>query len=135
MTNLFNPFPGLRPSKDDEYKLFFGREEHVEEIIRKLNKFKFVSVVGNSGSGKSSLIKAGVFPKIALEKENKWIISSMKPGQNPLQNLCKSIINTKEFNIDPDQEGNIIDILKNSEKGLSPGNGLNKFVILVSLFV
>ncbi len=118
MTNLFNPFPGLRPFKDDEYKLFFGREEHVEEIIRKLNKFKFVSVVGNSGSGKSSLIKAGVFPKIALEKENKWIISSMKPGQNPLQNLCKSIINTKEFNIDPDQEGSIIDILKNSEKGL-----------------
>ena len=56
MTNLFNPFPGLRPFKDDEYKLFFGREEHVEEIIRKLNKFKFVSVVGNSGSGKSSLI-------------------------------------------------------------------------------
>jgi ABC-type phosphate/phosphonate transport system ATPase subunit len=52
---IFNPYPGLRPFQKEEARLFFGRETHISEILRKLNTYRFVSVVGNSGSGKSSL--------------------------------------------------------------------------------
>ena len=64
-----NPFPGLRPFYSDEYHLFFGRETHIVEIIRKLETARFVSVVGNSGSGKSSL----AFDTIYAEGQRRYI--------------------------------------------------------------
>jgi ABC-type dipeptide/oligopeptide/nickel transport system ATPase subunit len=74
-----NPFPGLRPFQADEAHLFFGRERYVETIIDKLNQYHFVSIVGNSGSGKSSLLRAGVIPKLMAQQE--WIILTMRPGK------------------------------------------------------
>jgi len=57
-----NPFPGLRPFRTDEDYLFFGREGQSEEILRRLRLNRFVAVVGTSGSGKSSLVRAGLLP-------------------------------------------------------------------------
>ena len=50
-----NPFPGLRPFTIDECHLFFGREGQADEILVKLSENRFVTVMGYSGSGKSSL--------------------------------------------------------------------------------
>ncbi|MBN2862367.1 MAG: hypothetical protein JXN62_04335, partial [Bacteroidales bacterium] len=61
-TDTFNPFPGLRPFRPEESDLFFGREKESEEIINKLLTNKFVTVIGASGSGKSSLINSGIIP-------------------------------------------------------------------------
>ena len=51
-----NPFPGLRPFREDEEPLFFGREAHVDSMVDKLGAQGFLAVVGSSGSGKSSLV-------------------------------------------------------------------------------
>ncbi len=52
----FNPFPGLRPFLPEESDLFFGREGESGEVLKKLLKNRFVTVMGASGTGKSSLI-------------------------------------------------------------------------------
>ena len=59
-----NPFPGLRPFETDEYNLFFGREGQSDELLARLGRTRFLAVVGTSGSGKSSLIRAGLIPAI-----------------------------------------------------------------------
>ena len=60
----FNPFPGLRPFEADEDHLFFGREKEIDELLRRLRSTRFLSVVGTSGSGKSSLVRSGLIPSL-----------------------------------------------------------------------
>ncbi|HEY9282145.1 MAG TPA: hypothetical protein VIP46_01705, partial [Pyrinomonadaceae bacterium] len=59
-----NPFPGLRPFEPDEYHLFFGRDGQSDELLRRLRQKRFVAVIGTSGSGKSSLVRAGLLPSL-----------------------------------------------------------------------
>ena len=86
-----NPFPGLRPFQKNESHLFFGRENHVKEIMRKLETYRFVSIVGNSGSGKSSLVRAGILPGMENQVEDPWKICIMRPGKDPVVELCQSL--------------------------------------------
>ena len=51
-SSQINPFPGLRPFKEDEEHLFFGRENQVDAMVNKLADTRFLAVVGTSGSGK-----------------------------------------------------------------------------------
>jgi ABC-type thiamine transport system ATPase subunit len=55
-TLKFNPFPGLRPFAEEESDLFFGREKESLDVLGKLLANRFVTVIGASGTGKSSLI-------------------------------------------------------------------------------
>jgi WD40 repeat protein/Na+-transporting methylmalonyl-CoA/oxaloacetate decarboxylase gamma subunit len=90
----FNPFPGLRPFAPEESELFFGREGESEEVLGKLLKNRFVTVIGASGSGKSSLIYCGVLPKVRKlqkEKSSGWKIISFRPGNDPFGNLADAI--------------------------------------------
>jgi WD40 repeat protein len=90
----FNPFPGLRPFTREEYKLFFGREEDSEELLGKLMQNRFVTVIGSSGSGKSSLIHGGVLPKIRnliKQGSSDWRIIPFRPGNDPFGNLADSL--------------------------------------------
>ena len=59
-----NPFIGLRPFELDQQHLFFGREEQIDDLIRRLGQTRFLAVVGPSGSGKSSLIGAGLIHEL-----------------------------------------------------------------------
>ena len=56
----FNPFPGLRPFDTSLSHLFFGREQQVEWLLDLLRRQHFLTVLGPSGSGKSSLVRGGV---------------------------------------------------------------------------
>ena len=56
------PYVGLRPFEFHEASLFYGRGEHIAEMVRTLRKSHFLAVVGSSGSGKSSLVRAGLLP-------------------------------------------------------------------------
>lgn len=87
----FNPFPGLRPFLPEESDLFFGREGESEEVLRKLLKNRFITVIGASGSGKSSLIYCGVLPrvkKLSGDNSSGWRILTFRPGNDPMSNLA-----------------------------------------------
>lgn len=89
------PFVGLRPFESDESLLFFGRQEQIMELLQRLHQRHFVSVVGSSGSGKSSLVKAGLIPRLKagflVNDQDKWIIATMKPGESPVGNLAEAV--------------------------------------------
>jgi hypothetical protein len=88
-----DPFPGLRPFTTQESALFFGRDEQVEELLFRLARRRFLAVVGTSGSGKSSLVRAGLVP--TLERGHlgppgsEWLVATVsRPGIDPLHGLA-----------------------------------------------
>jgi len=80
------PYPGLRPFLDFEAALLFGRQRQVREIIERLAATRFVAVLGGSGSGKSSLIHAGVTPELRSYgipgAGDLWLPMVCTPGTN-----------------------------------------------------
>jgi WD40 repeat protein/energy-coupling factor transporter ATP-binding protein EcfA2 len=91
----FNPFPGLRPFEPDEDYLFFGRETQTDELLRKLRTTRFLSILGSSGSGKSSLVRSGLIPTLygggMTRAGSRWRVAIMRPGEDPLGNLAAAL--------------------------------------------
>ena len=104
MPDCFNPFPGLRPFDAEEDYLFFGREQQTAELLKLLRDQRFLSVIGTSGSGKSSLVRAGLLPELqggALNQAGpNWEIVVLRPGGDPLNNLAAAIQDADLY--DPD---------------------------------
>ena len=84
-----NPFPGLRPFREDEEYLFFGRETQVDTMVDKLGEHHFLAVVGTSGSGKSSLVNCGLRPALyrglLSAAGTHWRVARFRPGGNPIR--------------------------------------------------
>jgi WD40 repeat protein/energy-coupling factor transporter ATP-binding protein EcfA2 len=80
------PYRGLEPFEKEQAKFFFGREQVVEDIWRLLDQHNFVAVIGASGSGKSSVVRAGLIPWV---EENGWQVLEppLNPGMTPLAKL------------------------------------------------
>jgi energy-coupling factor transporter ATP-binding protein EcfA2 len=95
-TLAMNPFVGLRPFESEESLLFFGRREQAIELLQRLHATRFLAVVGSSGCGKSSLVRAGLIPKLKagflVEERDLWRIATMKPGDAPLENLAVALL-------------------------------------------
>ena len=91
-----HPFVGLRPFNEDEALLFFGRIEQTIDLLQQLHRTHFVAIVGSSGCGKSSLVRAGLIPKLKagfmVEDCDRWLVATMKPGKDPLGALAESIL-------------------------------------------
>jgi len=92
---LSNPFPGLRPFRESEEHLFFGRESQVDRMIDKLARTRFLTVIGTSGSGKSSLVNCGLRPALhrglAAKAGTSWRMAQFRPGSNPLRALARAL--------------------------------------------
>ncbi|MGC4021635.1 MAG: ABC transporter ATP-binding protein [Cyclobacteriaceae bacterium] len=92
-----NPFPGLRPFTMEECYLFFGREGQVDDILLKLSANRSITVLGYSGSGKSSLMFCGLLPVLyggfMTETGPFWSILTARPGGSPIGNLTESVLN------------------------------------------
>ena len=90
-----NPYPGLRPFETQESPLFFGRDQQIAELVTRLQRSRFVAVIGVSGSGKSSLVRAGLIP--ALERTHvggagaRWRIVVTRPAGAPFQSLATDL--------------------------------------------
>jgi WD40 repeat protein/Tfp pilus assembly protein PilF len=87
-----HPYPGLRPFDHNEWSIFFGREQMIDDVIERLAAHHLVLIHGSSGSGKSSLVRAGVLPKLArqhLRAGAPWLTCSIRPSGGPLWNLAK----------------------------------------------
>ena len=98
MSNLqlpSNPFPGLRPFRQGEEALFFGREAQVDAMIDRLAGTRFLAVVGTSGSGKSSLVNCGLVPGLhrgLMDRAGSvWRVATLRPGNRPLRALAEAL--------------------------------------------
>lgn len=95
MPTVVNPFPGLRPFEIEENNLFFGRDGQSDELLARLRRNRLLAVVGTSGSGKSSLIRAGLLPALygglMGNAGSNWRIAIFRPGHDPIGNLAWSL--------------------------------------------
>ncbi len=91
-----NPFKGLRSFGEDDADDFFGRDHLVADVIRRLDQGDpLVALVGASGSGKSSAVRAGVVPavrKAAIADSDGWLVAQMTPGSHPLVELEAALL-------------------------------------------
>ena len=88
--DIANPYPGLAAFKPEDCRFFFGREEETARVVKRLEQTRFVSVVGGSGTGKSSLVAAGVVP--ALRKLHAPLTYlRFKPQADPFRQLAETL--------------------------------------------
>ena len=111
-----NPYKGLRAFEEGDAVDFFGREELVEELIKRVKQTRFLAVVGPSGSGKSSVVRAGLIPALrrgAIAGSEGWHIADMFPGAHPLDGLESALLRAA-----PDPPSSLMEQLERDEHGL-----------------
>jgi WD40 repeat protein/class 3 adenylate cyclase len=111
-----NPYKGLRAFEEGDAPDFFGREELIGQLVERLETTRFLAVVGPSGSGKSSVVRAGLIPALrrgAVRDSDGWRIVDMFPGPNPLDGLEAALLRAA-----PDSPSGLIDQLERDENGL-----------------
>ncbi len=88
------PYRGLLPFEAEHARFFFGRDADIARLVEKLAQNPFVAVVGASGSGKSSLVKAGLLPRLkanVLPDSARWHVLTLTPGSQPLRSLASQL--------------------------------------------
>jgi WD40 repeat protein/serine/threonine protein kinase len=94
-----NPYKGLRAFQESDAANFFGRDSLVRQLINRLNEVseasRFLAVIGPSGSGKSSVVKAGLIPALkrgGLPNSDRWYYVEMMPGAQPFKELREALV-------------------------------------------
>jgi DNA-binding SARP family transcriptional activator/WD40 repeat protein len=94
-----NPYKGLRPFLEADALDFFGREAFIQRLIERMSSdgpsSRFIAVVGPSGSGKSSAVRAGLVAAIrrdAIPGSEAWFVTEMHPGHHPLEELDAALM-------------------------------------------
>jgi ABC-type multidrug transport system fused ATPase/permease subunit len=99
------PYRGLDAFREEDSAFFFGRgsaedpESAIGQLVGKVRDYPFVMVVGRSGSGKSSLVYAGLVPALRRARDRFWDVMTLRPGAEPLEALAAT------FNPQADDEG------------------------------
>lgn len=91
------PYRGLEAFEEEHSGLFFGRTADVQRVLEHLKATRFLAVVAPSGSGKSSLVRAGLLPALragALPSSETWTSCVLTPGPEPLSALAAAVLNT-----------------------------------------
>lgn len=93
------PYPGLRPFQRHETDIFFGRDEHTDQLIEKLGQTHFIAVIGPSGCGKSSLVRTGLLAGLETgflaNAGTHWRIAEFRPGNRPFFHLAEALLAEK----------------------------------------
>jgi WD40 repeat protein/DNA-binding SARP family transcriptional activator len=88
------PFKGLAPFEPSDAPFYFGRERLVTELVGRLAAQPLVAILGPSGSGKSSLLRAGLIPALAggaLPGSDGWRLTVLRPGHRPAAQLERAL--------------------------------------------
>ncbi len=118
--NLANPYKGLQAFQETDATIFFGRASLTQQLV---NRFEgedaphFLALVGPSGSGKSSVIRAGLIPALhqgALPNSSRWFITDMLPGVYPFEGLAAALLR-----ISVNTVPNILEQVTEDQRGLS----------------
>ncbi len=122
ISNRRNPFPGLRPFNMDEREMFFGREGESGELLGKLLRNRFLSVIGASGSGKTSLINCALIPGLKGmdgfgESDPRVIL--FRPGNDPVSNLTDTLYGELvSSGIKKADRSRILSVIKGNPEGI-----------------
>lgn len=94
-----SPYVGLRPFKTDESDIYAGRETQTDELLRRLDTTRFLAVIGRSGCGKSSLVRAGLIASLETgmmpSAGIRWRVAAMRPGGNPMLRLAQALLDER----------------------------------------
>ncbi|MBW4498709.1 MAG: CHAT domain-containing protein [Scytonema hyalinum WJT4-NPBG1] len=82
------PYRGLAAFREEDAPYFYGREGVTQKLVAAVKQKHLVAVVGASGSGKSSVVFAGLVPQLKRDRKHDWLIVSFRPGNNPLESLA-----------------------------------------------
>ena len=88
------PYKGLDVFEEEDAEFFFGREKLVEDLVGRVKESRTIFVTGPSGSGKSSLVRAGLIYALkrgALKHSERWLYEIMKPGRDPITELGRVV--------------------------------------------
>jgi WD40 repeat protein/class 3 adenylate cyclase len=111
-----NPYKGLRAFAEGDAEDFFGREALSAHLVERLGRTRFLAVVGPSGSGKSSVVRAGLVPRLregALPGSEHWYVVEMFPGAYPLEELEAALLRAADS-----PAAGLLDQLEQGERGL-----------------
>jgi WD40 repeat protein/serine/threonine protein kinase len=140
---LENPYKGLRPFQEADAADFFGREMLSQLLLARMqessNYARFLAVVGPSGSGKSSVVRAGLIPALkrgALLGSENWFVLEMFPGAHPIEELAQALL---RIAVDP--PNNLVGPLRLDDAGLMrvidrvvPGGSETEVVLVIDQF-
>lgn len=91
LSEKLNPYMGLNAFEEGDRELFFGRKTLAEELSKVVTAQSLTVVLGASGSGKSSLVKAGLIPYLKAQQEQWSILAPIRPGESPLSALNSTL--------------------------------------------
>ena len=140
------PFRGLEVFDEEHAEFFFGREALTKELVEQLRGDRFLAVLGPSGSGKSSVVRAGLVPSLRrgdLPGSAKWRIEIMRPGDSPMDALATRLVGVAASTGDAlGAKTTILDTLERDERGLhsitqlavGAGSSDDRVVIVIDQF-
>src|SRR5215510_9243780 len=77
--------------EEEDAEMFFGRDKLVADLVRRVKESRTVFITGPSGSGKSSLVRAGLIHALkqgTIKGSDRWLYETMKPGREPIKDLA-----------------------------------------------
>lgn len=133
-----NPYKGLRAFGEADAADFYGREALIQRLLSRLGEGYFLAVIGPSGSGKSSVVRAGLLPALRrglLPGSENWYLVEIRPGADPFQNLETALLSVAG------QPVALRDALASPEDGILqavravlPTDGAVKLLIVIDQF-
>src|SRR5688500_4918952 len=133
------PYKGLEVFEEEDAELFFGRERLVNELVGRVKESRTVFITGPSGSGKSSLVRAGLIHAMkngAIKNSERWLYETLKPGREPLKDLALAFSRLKS----PDLEDYFLahasetDILNKCAESVLSGRKDQRFALFIDQF-
>jgi energy-coupling factor transporter ATP-binding protein EcfA2 len=119
------PYKGLSyfDFTNDDYKYFYGRRALTDELLDKVRRAKFVAIVGASGSGKSSMLRAGLLHQLQVGQRifgsDQWEIRLLVPGETPCRNLATAFVDDHLPRLErAEQQGKAEALIKEGADGL-----------------
>src|SRR5512133_206373 len=132
------PYKGLDVFEEEDADLFFGRERLVDDLLSRVKESRTVFITGPSGSGKSSLVRAGLIHALkggAIKNlhSERWLYETMKPGREPIKDLSLAFSRLRG----PDltdyflEHANETDVLNKCAESALSGQKNQRFVLFI----
>jgi WD40 repeat protein/DNA-binding SARP family transcriptional activator len=91
-----SPYKGLQYFEEDDSEWFFGRQAVTDRLVEAVRSHQFLALIGASGSGKSSVVRAGLVPAIKTRYSSQWQVKDITPSSHPLEALAISLTQASE---------------------------------------